>query len=190
MVRLLRFHELPASPWRNGGGMTREIAALRDSDGAEFLWRLSIATVNADGPFSTFAGIDRTIAVLAGRGMELELPDRTVSLSAGSEPFAFGGEEPVHARVVAGETTDLNAMTRRGAFTHTMRRLQSSGRCSVTGVADETALVFGGEAVVEMAGTGFEAGRFDALVGLAPGERITVTAEPSATIQLIEFFRC
>lgn len=187
-MRLLRFHDLPVSPWRNGGGVTREIAALGGA-GGDFLWRLSIATVSADGPFSTFDGIDRTIAVLVGHGMELELPDRTVSLSPESEPFAFSGEEQVHARVVAGETTDLNAMTRRGAFTHTMRRLQCGGRCSTTGVADETALVFGDETAVEAASTGFEAGRFDTLVGLAPGESIAVTAKPGTTIHLIEFFR-
>ena len=54
-MRLLRFHELPVSPWRNGGGVTRELAALGGA-GGDLLWRLSIATVNADGPFSTFNG--------------------------------------------------------------------------------------------------------------------------------------
>jgi hypothetical protein len=156
--------------------------------GDDFLWRLSIATVHADGPFSTFAGIDRTIAVLAGRGMTLQL-ERTVSLRTESEPFAFAGEEPVYARVLEGATTDLNAMTRRGAFTHAMRRLQSDGRRLITAGADETTLVFGGETVVEAAGVVFEAGRFDALVGFAPGQSVTVTAEPGATTQLIEFFR-
>lgn len=187
-MRLLRFHEFPVSPWRNGGGVTREIAALRGA-GDDFLWRLSIATVHADGPFSTFTGIDRTIAVLAGRGMTLQLAERTVSLRAESEPFEFAGEEPVYARVIEGETTDLNAMTRRGAFTHAMRRLQSGGRRLITAAADETTLVFGGETVVEAAGVVFEAGRFDALVAFAPGESVTVTAEPGGATQLIEFFR-
>jgi hypothetical protein len=187
-MRLLRFHELPVSPWRNGGGVTREVAALGGPDG-DFLWRLSIATVNADGPFSTFTGIDRTIAVLAGRGMELQLPDRTVSLSTRSEPFAFAGEEPVHARVLEGETTDLNAMTRRGTFTHAMHRLQLDSRHTITGVAVETALVFGGEMVVEAAGMAFEAGRFDTLLGSVPGESITVIPKPGAAVHLIEFFR-
>jgi len=188
-MRLLRFRDLPVSPWRNGGGVTRELAAFRGGADSDFLWRLSIATVSADGPFSTFTGIDRTIAVLAGRGVELELPDRTVLLSTESAPFAFRGEEPVHARVLAGETTDLNAMTRRGAFTHVMRRLQFAGRRPITGVADETVLVFGGEAVVEAAGTELEAGYLDALVGVAPGDSITVIPQAGATVHLIEFFR-
>lgn len=188
MVRLLRFHELPVVPWRNGGGVTREVAAL-GAPGSDFLWRLSIATVSADGPFSRFTGIDRTIAVLAGRGMALELPDRTVSLSTESEPFGFVGEAPVHARIIAGETTDLNTMTRRGQFTHAMRRLPAAGRLSITGAADETAIVFGSRTAIEAMGRAFEAGPFDALVGIEREALVTISPEPGAAIYLIEFFR-
>jgi len=189
-MRLIRFQDLPVTPWRNGGGVTREVAALHDAGaGSDFLWRLSIATVSADGPFSTFTGIDRTIAVLAGRGMELQLPDRTVSLSTRSEPFTFAGEQPVHARLLQGETTDLNAMTQRGTFTQAMHRLQLDSRHTITGVAVATALVFGGEMVVEAAGTVFEAGRFDTLLSFVPGENITVMPKPGAAVHLIEFFR-
>jgi environmental stress-induced protein Ves len=91
--------------------------------------------------------------------------------------------------VLEGETTDLNAMTRRGAFTHSMRRLQSNSRFSITGVADETALIFGGVTVVEAGGEVFRAGRLDALMSFAPGESLTVTPEVGATTHLIEFFR-
>ncbi len=189
-MRLTRFEDFPVVPWRNGGGVTREVAALGDpSAGPDFLWRLSIATVNADGPFSSFAGVDRTIAVLAGHGIALQLPDRTVSLGNNSEPFPFAGEEPVHATVVDGETTDLNAMTRRGWYTHTMRRVPEDGRLSIEGAADETVIVFGGRTVVEGVGEELEAGRFDALLGIAPGERITITPEPGTPTYLIEFFR-
>lgn len=189
-MRLIRFADLPAVPWRNGGGVTREVAARHDAGaGSDFLWRLSIATVNADGPFSSFLGIDRTIAVLAGRGIALQLPDRTISVTDHSEPFSFAGEVPVHASVLDGETTDLNAMTRRGWFTHTLRRLPSDGSLSIEGVADETVLVFGGTTAVEGLDEALEAGRFDALVGIAPGERITVTPEPGAPTYLIEFIR-
>lgn len=189
-MRLTRFKDLPVAPWRNGGGVTREVAALYDAGaGPDFLWRLSIATVNADGPFSTFAGIDRTIAVLAGRGIALQLPDRTVAVSKDGAPFSFAGEAPVHATVLEGETTDLNAMTRRGWFTHAMRRLAWNGTVSITGAADETVIVFGGRTVVEGPGDELEAGRFDALAGIGPQERVTVRPEPGAPTYLIEFFR-
>lgn len=189
-VRLVRFEDLAVVPWRNGGGVTREVAAFHDpSAGADFLWRLSIATVNADGPFSNFAAIERTIAVLAGRGIALQLPDRTVSVTDDGDPFSFAGETPVHARVIDGETTDLNVMTRRGWFTHTMRRLPSDGGLSITGVADETMVVFGGRTVVEGLGEALAADRFDALLGIAPDERITLHPDPGAPTYLIEFFR-
>jgi environmental stress-induced protein Ves len=188
MVRLLRFHELPVVPWRNGGGVTREVAAS-GAPGGNFLWRLSIATVSADGPFSSFVGIDRTIAVLAGRGIALDMPDRTVTLDTESEPFAFTGEAPVSARVIEGETTDLNAMSRRGAFTHAIRQLPSDGHPSIKGTADDTVVVFGGTTVVETMGEAFEAGRFDALVGIEREAHITISPEPGAATYLIEFFR-
>ncbi len=187
-MRLLRFQDLPVMPWRNGGGVTREVAASKDPDsGDEFRWRLSIATVSADGPFSSFVGIDRTIAVLAGRGMALQLADRTVTLSTETEPFSFAGEAPVHAMILEGETTDLNAMTRRGWLTHTIRRLE--GAMPIIGGADETAIVFGGDTAVETPKGRLAAGRFDTLVGIAPGERITVSPEPGAPFHLVEFFQ-
>jgi hypothetical protein len=189
-MRLLRFNELPVTPWRNGGGVTREVAALYDHEaGAAFLWRLSIATVSADGPFSSFAGIDRTIAVLSGRGMALRLQDRTVIVGTESEPFAFPGEALVHASILEGETTDLNAMSRRGVFTHTMRRLQTAIRLSITAVADETAIVFGSRTTVEGPGEMLEADRLDALVGIKRDARITLLSDSNAPSYLIEFFR-
>lgn len=44
---------LPVTPWKNGGGETREIICVSAPD-APFLWRASIATLQADGPFSPF----------------------------------------------------------------------------------------------------------------------------------------
>jgi environmental stress-induced protein Ves len=50
---------LPAISWKNGGGTTREV--VTQPPGAafdEFNWRVSIATIASDGPFSTFPGVD------------------------------------------------------------------------------------------------------------------------------------
>ncbi len=56
---------LPATPWKNGGGVTREIVCQPPGAGlAAFDWRVSIATIASDGPFSLFAGIDRVITLL------------------------------------------------------------------------------------------------------------------------------
>lgn len=107
------FAGLAVSPWRNGGGETREIISV-PAGSADFDWRASIATIAQDGPFSAFPGIDRSITLLSGEGVHLlGAPDTDHSLSRAGEPFAFRGEQAVSARLLGGVTTDLNIMTRR-----------------------------------------------------------------------------
>lgn len=104
-------------PWKNGGGTTREIAAWPPAAGLEaFDWRLSIADIAADGPFSAFPGIDRQIVLLDGDGVRLRARDGSFDhrLSAVGEPFAFAGEATVDATLLGGPTRDFNVMTRRG----------------------------------------------------------------------------
>ncbi len=125
-MRLIRRADLTAQPWKNGGGRTWEIAAYPDGAGFDtMLWRLSMAEVAADGPFSAFAGIDRTLTVLSGK-MELDFASGgLVALDAAAPPLAFPGEAAVHARVAEGPVIDLNVMTRRGAFGHCLTALQT-----------------------------------------------------------------
>ncbi|AXC51063.1 HutD family protein [Paracoccus suum] len=106
-------------PWRNGGGITHEIAAGPEGASLDgFDWRLSMAEVASDGPFSVFAGVDRTLTLLAGDGISLDFGGGDVSLRPGSDPLAFPGEAPVTGRLHAGPILDLNVMTRRGAARH------------------------------------------------------------------------
>jgi environmental stress-induced protein Ves len=130
-VQIIRRDEYKMTPWKNGHGVTEEIVVWPGSaDTASFAWRVSIAHVDQDAPFSVFEGIDRTIALIDGAGLNLSLPDgRTERLTKDSEPFAFPGEWPIVGRNVAGSTTDLNVMSRRGVFQHALRR-RPPGRCS------------------------------------------------------------
>ncbi|NSX02307.1 HutD/Ves family protein [Cupriavidus gilardii] len=110
--------ELTPMPWKNGGGTTREIAAWPPAAGLDtFDWRLSIADIAADGPFSAFPGIDRQIVLLDGDGVRLRARDGSFDhrLSAVGEPFAFAGETTVDATLLGGPTRDFNVMTRRGS---------------------------------------------------------------------------
>jgi environmental stress-induced protein Ves len=103
-----------ATPWKNGGGITREVAIWPPaSKFDDFDWRISMAEVRKPGPFSVFEGIDRTMAILDGK-LELRLPDRTVVLDPESEPFAFAGDLPCEGIPLDGPVTDLNVMVRRG----------------------------------------------------------------------------
>jgi environmental stress-induced protein Ves len=112
-MRILRAADRTAVPWKNGGGITREVAVSPDGARLDaFDWRVSIADVRAPGPFSLFPGIDRVLTILEGR-MALAFADREVILEAG-EPFAFAGDVACFGRPIDGPVTDLNIMTRRG----------------------------------------------------------------------------
>lgn len=116
-VTLLRGAALVASPWKNGGGVTREIAVSPDAAALDaFQWRVSVADVASAGPFSCFAGIDRTLVLLEGAGMLLdEAGGPTHALTRPFDIAYFAGETAITARLVDGATRDFNVMTRRGA---------------------------------------------------------------------------
>jgi uncharacterized protein len=116
---IIRAADLTASPWKNGGGLTREIAAYPTrAAGASmdaFAWRVSIAEVARSGPFSRFAGVDRTLVLLDGAGMVLHEGARTHALERPLDCARFAGEASIDATLVDGPTRDFNLMVRRAA---------------------------------------------------------------------------
>ena len=103
-----------ATPWRNGGGSTYELAVEPPAAGLDdFAWRISIAAVEADGPFSRYPGVDRVITLLSGGPMSLTIDGVAHDLQP-LQPFSFPGETHVDC-VVGTPSRDLNLMTRRGA---------------------------------------------------------------------------
>jgi environmental stress-induced protein Ves len=119
-LTLLRGADLVASPWKNGGGVTREIA-LSGSPEA-FAWRVSVADVAQAGPFSRFDGVARTLVLLEGAGMVLDETDasdeigaqaRAHTLANALDVACFDGETPISARLIDGPTRDFNLMVRR-----------------------------------------------------------------------------
>jgi environmental stress-induced protein Ves len=117
---LVRFDRstLPAQPWKNGGGVTREVLCLPQGSGLEqFDWRVSIAHIARSGPFSAYPGIDRVIALLEGGGVYLRSADGAIDhrLDTPLEPFAFRGEAEVQAELLGADCHDFNVMTRRAA---------------------------------------------------------------------------
>ncbi|MCY0856467.1 MULTISPECIES: HutD family protein [unclassified Cupriavidus] len=131
---------LAAQPWKNGGGITREIAAWPPGAGMDaFLWRVSVADIAADGPFSAFPGIDRQIVLLEGAGVRLQADNGSFDhrLDTVGEPFAFAGERGVQATLLDGTTRDFNVMTRRGRC-----------RASVVAARDEFTIAPGAHVVL------------------------------------------
>lgn len=132
-MRLLRAGDYREMPWKNGGGTTTEIAVFPAGAGLDaFDWRISMAKVESGGPFSLFPGIDRTLALLDGHGINLTVGGALpIGLTTGSEPLSFPADVPTHATLTGGPVTDLNVMTRRGRATHSMERITVSGSVEI-----------------------------------------------------------
>jgi hypothetical protein len=108
-------------PWKNGGGSTTEL--LIDPPGATlasgFRWRVSMATVADSGPFSSFPGIDRTLLLLQGEGMELDHGAHGRALLPGPlVPVRFPGEWTTSGRLLGGPCLDFNVMSSRAQVVH------------------------------------------------------------------------
>ncbi len=107
-MKIIRYADLVPVSWKNGGGVTREIAR-QDTDG-EFAWRLSIADVASEGPFSAFPGLQRILTVIEGEGMVLERPGLKPLAANLFEPVAFTGDEPVNGMLPNGACRDFNVI--------------------------------------------------------------------------------
>lgn len=173
-------------PWKNGGGVTREVALMPGQD-VPFLWRISLATIRSSGPFSRFPGIDRTIVALRGNPVRLISEDNELArLTACGEPFAFAGEMDIDAEIEGGETTDLNIMTARDHASHRMTRREWSGTLNLTGKTPQTAVVFTGSVTVRAGNAEHLLAVDDVVIDIVSGEELALTSTGQATAYLIE----
>lgn len=150
-MRVLRASESKSMPWKNGGGVTTEVAVSPADAGLnDFDWRVSMARVEGSGPFSQFAGIDRTLAVLEGEGIVLDIAGRPpISVTRASDPLSFPADVATAAALIGGPITDLNVMTRRGRTTHSVERLMVSNPVEIrTGTGTILVLCLNGKATV------------------------------------------
>ena len=105
--QVVRFEDVTPQPWKNGGGVTRELLAWPTPK--DWLVRISVADIEKDGPFSKFPGIKRTITVLSGSGIWLDTP-LDIELRPKDPQFTFSGDHAPACELVRGPTRDLNAM--------------------------------------------------------------------------------
>ncbi len=113
---------VPAQAWRNGGGRTRELLAR--PAGAGWKLRVSLADIDADGPFSAFPGVGRWFAVVQGAGVRLQFDDGKRTLRLGDAPLHFDGAAAPGCTLIDGPTRDLNLMARGG--TGAMRPVEAA----------------------------------------------------------------
>ena len=100
-------------PWLNGGGITHDIVV----DGAPIARRrLSLATIDRDGPFSDLRGYDRTIVLAAGAGFTLTFAEGAqVTLDRLGARWDFAGETMPDCSLLAGSVKAFNVMAHRDA---------------------------------------------------------------------------
>ncbi|BCM19102.1 HutD family protein [Mesorhizobium sp. J8] len=165
-MRILRAAGYRVMPWKNGGGTTTEIAVSPDGAGLDdFDWRVSMASVETSGPFSSFAGIDRTLSVLEGGGVILDIAGQPPArLTTASAPLAFPGDVPTSAALIGGPITDLNVMTRRGRMAHEVERRPFSGEIRIAPRADTTLVLAVGTGATLFTDDGSNLGPLDTLI--------------------------
>jgi hypothetical protein len=187
MLSILRHGDYPSRPWKNGGGTTSDIVVSPPGSSLDdFDWRLSLAQVDRDGPFSRFDDVDRTLVLLSG-AMTLHEPDRRIELVRG-EPIAFPGERPIEATLSGGSTLDLNVMTRRGRATHSVQREVFSTRVNVEPSDASKILIFALEA-----GLRIESELLDVHdTAIFHGQRVTIDASSvraaALVIRVVDFY--
>jgi environmental stress-induced protein Ves len=171
MTVLIPFAGLSPVPWKNGGGSTTEIAIGPPESGFEdFDWRVSLATIEKDGAFSLFPGVDRTLALVEGHGMTLDIDGDPILITDGDPVVAFDGSSQVNAKLSRGGSTDFNVMTRSERCYHTFGRRRLSGDSTFVARADVTVLFLAEGDTLELRNEQERIGlvRYDAVV-LDPG---------------------
>lgn len=107
---------VPGEPWRNGGGLTRTLATGGDQ------WRISLAEVERDGPYSRFEGISRISLVMRGGGVALRNAQASVMLKP-FEAVEFDGGPAWNASLIDGPVTVLNVMSAWGRYRARVRAI-------------------------------------------------------------------
>jgi environmental stress-induced protein Ves len=142
MTMLIPFASLVPVPWKNGGGCTTEITV--EPPGASFQdfdWRISLATISQDGPFSLFHGVDRTLALVEGPGLILDVDQgRRFVLDEQDTIIEFAGESAIQATLNGGPTIDFNVMTRRAVCHHKFGRRRLEGKSVFSPRGDRSVL--------------------------------------------------
>lgn len=185
-MRVLRAADHKRMPWKNGGGETTEIAVFPEDAGLDdFQWRVSMARVDGDGPFSSFPGIDRTLAILEGAGIVLDVEGHAPArLTQESQPHPFPADVPTSAALISGPIIDLNVMSRRSGLHHDVQRIEAASDIEGTGPC--MILCSDGQAEISTAGTSCLLARFDAML-FEGNYSAGVTPAPGSTLYRISF---
>lgn len=137
-IQIIRYEECESSLWKNGGGSTKQLLIWpKGADLSNFDFRISIATISSDGPFSLFHGIDRQLCILEGEGVRLNIKgndlgqSEEIVLRPNDPPFCFSGETQIESKLLDNQILDFNVMTRRGNYTARIERIECTGTIQI-----------------------------------------------------------
>ena len=195
MIRLLQISDYRRTRWKNDGGWTTEIAsAPMPAPASGFQWRVSIAEIERNGPFSLFPGIDRDLLLLTGKGIELDINDTPPQrLDRRFQHIRFAGEDQVDCRLLAGPTCDFNVMAARGRVSAEVHARPLNGTMLVFVEPDSWWLihVFSGHASARGGDQTADAESGATLLLQAPaGTRERIVIEGGAELVLVKFTPC
>jgi len=172
-MEIIRFADLKAEPWRNGGGVTRQIASqptpaspIQDGAGdGGWDWRVSIADVTKAGEFSPFPGMERVLTVIEGELLLLSV-DGAEHLMEKYRPFRFAGGAATVSKLPTGDVRNLNVITRAAAYKGFTSIIELSKKRAHPVFEGQLGILLQGQATVG-AGDGdpTDLGRYDAVVG-------------------------
>src|SRR6478609_4279767 len=172
-MQIIRFADLKPQPWRNGGGVTRELAShsggasagtAASEDGA-WDWRVSIADVTSAGEYSPFPGMERVLTVVEGELLLLAV-DGTEHPLEKYRPFRFPGSAASSSALPTWNVRNLNVIAREGAFKAYTSIIELSKKRAHPVFEGQLGILLQGQAKVsDSAGDPLELGRYDAVVG-------------------------
>ena len=107
------------TPWKNGGGVTIDIAGEHrpgaDPGGWDgMIWRFGRTRIERPGPFSDLSGYDRILAVVEGSGLMLHPEGHApLDVRAPFAPVRFPGEWKIASELTEGPVGVINLIADR-----------------------------------------------------------------------------
>jgi environmental stress-induced protein Ves len=126
LAHVAHLADVVATPWKNGGGTTRELLVWPKSNDDVWSIRVSVAEIASSGVFSAYPGIDRCFAVIDGTGVRLS--EGLGCVERGSAPIRFDGALAPKCQLIDGPTVDLNVMIHRSRGHGSLRVLHDCAR--------------------------------------------------------------
>lgn len=176
-------------PWKNGLGFTHEIAKLNQELNERFIWRLSIAEVNQNGPFSSFEGYDRNISVLNGAGMTLQVNDKSSGHLTPFQSFEFSGSAQTYCELFAGKIDDFNLIFDPAFVKGTVEWFTPAQAIEMTLPVDAIVFLISGldETTIRIQDSNFNLGHWDILQIVVTREvaKLSIPGQLGAKVGLI-----